>query len=161
MDISGLDEAVAATDAHPGFDPGLDCCHRETPLQNHAPGCFTGLGGSLEKDAPAGNNFAAAVASESTRDRLNRIEAAATGLQVANLADTNFLLSVVRRLGDQRVLGLREAVGLIRAAKNREVTTRFLVGKKEQAARSMNSKLMDTVANLIEKYAVDVEAGKL
>ncbi|SRR5258708_29748332 len=60
-----------------------------------------------------------------------------------------------------RVIGLREAAGLIRAAANKEVTARFLVGKKENAARAMNSKLMHSVAGLIDRYADDAEKGAL
>lgn len=105
----------------------------------------------------------ASAAPENPNHRLARIELELLESPdaVPNRADINFLLSVVRHLGDQRILGLREAAGLIRAAKQREVTTRFLVGKKEQTARSMNSKLMDTVANLIEKYAQDAADGNL
>ena len=89
------------------------------------------------------------------------LDLAEDGAKTVTREDANFLLSVVRRLGDQRVIGLREAAGLIRAAKHRETTTRFLAGKNEQVARSMNSKLMDTVANLIDRYAQDAEDGKL
>lgn len=100
---------------------------------------------------------------ETPNRRLARIEQdlAESLDRLPSRADVDFLFSVVRKLGDQRVLGLREAAGLIRAAKNREVSTRFLAGKKEQIARSMNSKLMDTVANLVDKYAQDVEDGRL
>lgn len=104
-----------------------------------------------------------AAEQETANQRLARIELSLAGSPdlVLGRPDTNFLLAVVRRLGNQRVMGLREAAGLIRAAKQREVTTRFLVGKKEHAVRSMNSKLMDTVANLIEHYAQDAEDGKI
>lgn len=103
------------------------------------------------------------VDGETGPQRVSRIERQASvefGESVSH-ADVLFLIGILRRAGDQRVQGLREAAGLIRAAKNREVTTRFLVGKKEQAARGINSKLMDTIANLIDKYADDARDGRL
>ena len=98
---------------------------------------------------------------ELVSDRLNRIEVSAAEGRGPSVDDANFLLRIVRRLGDQRVMGLREAAGLIRAAKHRETTTRFLVGKREQAIRASNSKLMDVVANLIDQYAQDAEDWKI
>jgi hypothetical protein len=99
-----------------------------------------------------------AAPTESISMRLARI---AAHPPAAGEAEVLFLLDLLAEAGDQRVVGLREAAGLIRAAKQREVTTRFLVGKKEQVSRSMNSKLMDTVANLIDKYAADAAAGRV
>lgn len=60
-----------------------------------------------------------------------------------------------------RVLGLREAADLIRAARQKEVVARVLVGKREHAVRAMNAKLLENVAALIERYAADAEAGRL
>lgn len=57
-----------------------------------------------------------------------------------------------------RVQGLREAAQLLRAAQNKEVKARVLVGKRENAYRAMNAQLMVNVATLIERYAADVEA---
>lgn len=160
------------------FDPALDCCHRGAPGQNHALDCFTGLGGEANAphpplgrgDAPERENprldaraKAAVERGETGQERCERIEAelAVDFGPLTSRADVGFLLDALRLAGNQRVQGLREAVGLIRAAKQREVTTRFLAGKKEQTARAMNSKLLDTVANLIEKYAADAADGRV
>lgn len=83
------------------------------------------------------------------------------------LSEVRHLHGVVSYLSDKdaavagRVRGLHEAAGLIRASLNKEVTARFLVGKKESAARAMNAKLLATVANLIEQFAGDAEAGRV
>ena len=113
--------------------------------------------------APAVDHAPTPDRTETTRERYERIEAELSVEMgpLTSRADVGFLLDALRLAGAQRVMGLREAAGLIRAAKQREVTTRFLVGKKEQAARAMNSKLMDTVANLIDKYADDAAEGRV
>lgn len=103
------------------------------------------------------------VDGETGPQRVSRIERQASieaGESVSH-ADVLFLISIIRRWGDPRIQGLREAAGLIRAAKQRETTTRFLVKGREQEIRASNSKLMDTVAALIERYASDAEQGRV
>lgn len=95
---------------------------------------------------------------ETIRERLERIEANSA---TVDRQDVLFMLDLISNLGGQRIRGIREAAGLIRRSQNKEVTTRFLVGKKETAARAMNNKLLDVVAGLIERYAEDAQAGKL
>ncbi len=160
--------------ADPDFDTALDCCRRNSRGENHAPDCFTGLG-QMGADAPHGPVLdilgspqnpeilpRGDTAEETAQDRVERIEREIQSDPAdGHRDDILFLLELLRRAGDQRVAGLREAAGLIRAAKNRETTTRFLVGKKEQAVRASNAKLMDVVANLIEQFAGDAAAGRV
>lgn len=159
----GIPDAPAQEDA---AVPRSECCGK-TASECHAPGCLgvpkkcvcedpLDKGVTHRTDGPCFT-----TPPESAQERLARVEQSMADGHPVDRADAFFLLSVVRQLGDRRIHGLREAAGLVRAAKDREVTTRFLAGKKEQVARAMNSKLMDTVAKLIDRYADDAAAGKV
>lgn len=56
-----------------------------------------------------------------------------------------------------RFFGLREAAEMLEVGSRKSQHIRILVGKKEQAMRAMNERLLLNMATLIRQYAKDAE----
>lgn len=94
---------------------------------------------------------AATNAVETVGQRLRRIEDNSVAV---DRVDVLWMLELIGKLGFERVRGLREAAGLLRAAVARGT---LLPGK----GMGVNNKLLARVAGLVDRYAQDVEDGKL
>lgn len=81
-------------------------------------------------------------------------------LLAGNVIELNRTLETALKK-DGRIYGLKEAAALVEAAANKEVKIRIMVGKREQALRATNSKLLQNCVSLINRYSDDVANGTI
>ncbi|MDE2100688.1 MAG: hypothetical protein KGL39_25815 [Patescibacteria group bacterium] len=83
-----------------------------------------------------------------------RVERIAKSPETATPDDVSFLVDMLKAAGNQRVKGLQEAAGLIRASVRRATVN-------PEIGRTVNTALLARVAGLVDAYAADAAAGKL